>query len=64
MFQLSDVLNGGYTVFPKLNVFLKPVKGAMVSWHNLHRSLNKDSRTLHAGCPVIEGVKRSKLKQA
>ncbi|EDW68046.1 prolyl 4-hydroxylase subunit alpha-1 [Drosophila virilis] len=58
MFYLSDVLNGGYTVFPKLNVFLKPVKGAMVSWYNLHRSLNKDSRTLHAGCPVIEGVKR------
>ncbi|XP_064550992.1 prolyl 4-hydroxylase subunit alpha-1 [Drosophila montana] len=58
MFYLSDVLNGGYTVFPNLNVFLKPVKGAMVSWHNLYRSLNKDSRTLHAGCPVLEGVKR------
>ncbi|KAH8312830.1 hypothetical protein KR044_013144 [Drosophila immigrans] len=58
MFYLSDVVQGGYTVFPKLNVFLKPVKGSMVMWHNQLRSLEPDQRTLHAGCPVIEGFKR------
>ncbi|KAH8247642.1 hypothetical protein KR038_007564 [Drosophila bunnanda] len=58
MFYLSDVEQGGYTVFTKLNVFLPPVKGAMVMWYNLHRSLDVDARTLHAGCPVIVGSKR------
>ncbi|XP_044314440.1 prolyl 4-hydroxylase subunit alpha-1 [Drosophila rhopaloa] len=58
MFYLSDVEEGGYTVFTNLNVFLPPVKGAMVMWHNLHRSLDVDVRTLHAGCPVIVGSKR------
>lgn len=61
-FQLSDVLQGGYTVFPELNVFLKPIKGALVMWHNLYRNLRHDNRTLHAGCPVLEGSKRSKHK--
>ncbi|KAH8271460.1 hypothetical protein KR018_012188 [Drosophila ironensis] len=58
MFYLSDVQQGGYTVFTKLNVFLPPIKGALVMWHNLHRSLDVDPRTLHAGCPVIVGSKR------
>ncbi|XP_070143034.1 prolyl 4-hydroxylase subunit alpha-1 [Drosophila kikkawai] len=58
MFYLSDVEQGGYTVFTKLNLFLPPVKGALVMWHNLHRSLDVDVRTLHAGCPVIVGSKR------
>ncbi|XP_017101031.2 prolyl 4-hydroxylase subunit alpha-1-like [Drosophila bipectinata] len=58
MFYLSDVEQGGYTVFTKLNVFLPPIKGAMVMWHNLHRSLDVDARTLHAGCPVLVGSKR------
>ncbi|XP_001357661.3 prolyl 4-hydroxylase subunit alpha-1 [Drosophila pseudoobscura] len=58
MFYLSDVEQGGYTVFTKLNVFLPPIKGALVMWHNLHRSLDVDPRTHHAGCPVIVGSKR------
>ncbi|XP_022210974.2 prolyl 4-hydroxylase subunit alpha-1 [Drosophila obscura] len=58
MFYLSDVEQGGYTVFTKLNVFLPPIKGALVMWHNLHRSLEVDPRTYHAGCPVIIGSKR------
>ncbi|XP_053954579.1 prolyl 4-hydroxylase subunit alpha-2 [Anastrepha ludens] len=58
LFYISDVEQGGYTVFPVLNVYSQPVKGAMVMWHNLHKSLDPDSRTLHAGCPVIKGTKR------
>ncbi|SPP80109.1 prolyl 4-hydroxylase subunit alpha-1 [Drosophila guanche] len=58
MFYLSNVEQGGYTVFTKLNVFLPPIKGALVMWHNLHRSLDVDPRTYHAGCPVIVGSKR------
>ncbi|KAL7730442.1 hypothetical protein ACLKA6_016668 [Drosophila palustris] len=58
MFYLSDVLQGGYTVFTKLNLFLKPIKGSMVVWNNQLRSLQRDDRTAHAGCPVLEGSKR------
>ncbi|CAD6992274.1 unnamed protein product [Ceratitis capitata] len=58
LFFTSDVEQGGYTVFPYLNVYAKPVKGSMIMWYNLHRSLDRDLRTLHAGCPVIKGTKR------
>ncbi|XP_036224040.2 prolyl 4-hydroxylase subunit alpha-1 [Bactrocera oleae] len=58
LFFASDVEQGGYTVFPFLNVYAKPVKGSMVMWRNLHKSLDPDRRTLHAGCPVIKGTKR------
>ncbi|KAH8398597.1 hypothetical protein KR215_002406 [Drosophila sulfurigaster] len=58
MYYLSDVEQGGYTVFPQLNVFLQPIKGSMVMWHNQLRSLENDERTFHAGCPVLEGFKR------
>ncbi|XP_067632874.1 prolyl 4-hydroxylase subunit alpha-1-like [Eurosta solidaginis] len=58
LFYISDVKQGGNTVFPLLNVYSKPVKGAMLMWHNLHKSLDPDLRTLHAGCPVIVGTKR------
>ncbi|XP_039962641.1 prolyl 4-hydroxylase subunit alpha-1-like [Bactrocera tryoni] len=58
LFFASDVEQGGYTVFPLLNVYAKPVKGSMVMWRNLHKSLDPDRRTLHAGCPVVKGTKR------
>nr|XP_036228686.1 prolyl 4-hydroxylase subunit alpha-2 [Bactrocera oleae] len=58
LFFASDVEQGGYTVFPFLNVYAKPVKGSMVMWRNLHKSLDPDRRTLHAGCPVIKGTKQ------
>uniref|UniRef100_A0A0K8VS79 procollagen-proline 4-dioxygenase n=1 Tax=Bactrocera latifrons TaxID=174628 RepID=A0A0K8VS79_BACLA len=58
LFFASDVEQGGYTVFPLLNVYAKPVKGSMVMWRNLHKSLDLDKRTMHAGCPVIKGTKR------
>uniref|UniRef100_A0A0A1WEX2 procollagen-proline 4-dioxygenase n=1 Tax=Zeugodacus cucurbitae TaxID=28588 RepID=A0A0A1WEX2_ZEUCU len=58
LFFTSDVEQGGYTVFPLLNVYARPVKGSMVMWRNLHKSLDPDKRTLHAGCPVLKGTKR------
>ncbi|XP_065357449.1 prolyl 4-hydroxylase subunit alpha-1 [Calliphora vicina] len=58
MFYLADVEEGGHTVFPYLDVYSKPIKGAMVMWYNLHKSLHEDPRTLHAGCPVLKGSKK------
>ncbi|XP_046805688.1 prolyl 4-hydroxylase subunit alpha-1 [Lucilia cuprina] len=58
MFYLADVEEGGYTVFPYLDVYSKPIKGSMIMWYNLHKSLDEDERTLHAGCPVLKGSKK------
>ncbi|XP_052826964.1 prolyl 4-hydroxylase subunit alpha-3 [Octopus bimaculoides] len=54
---LSDVLMGGATVFPKLNIHVPIVKGAAAVWYNLHRNGTPDTRLLHGGCPVIFGDK-------
>ncbi|XP_065318968.1 prolyl 4-hydroxylase subunit alpha-1-like [Gordionus sp. m RMFG-2023] len=57
MFYLSDINEGGATVFPKINLRVQPVKGSGIFWYNLYvnRSGNHDTR--HAGCPVLLGSK-------
>ncbi|KAH8247471.1 hypothetical protein KR038_004780 [Drosophila bunnanda] len=57
LFYLNDVPLGGATAFPFLHLAVPPVKGSLLVWYNLHRSLHKDYRTKHAGCPVIQGSK-------
>lgn len=54
---MSDVIAGGGTVFPLINVSLWPVKGAGAFWFNLYASGVGDLRTKHAGCPVLIGSK-------
>lgn len=57
LLYLSDVDAGGATVFPKINLTLYPQKGSAAFWFNLHRDGLGDDDTLHAGCPVLSGVK-------
>ncbi|KAK3088374.1 hypothetical protein FSP39_018420 [Pinctada imbricata] len=57
MFYLSDVKAGGATVFPKLKARVPVVKGGAAFWYNMKLSGQVDSRTLHAGCPVLLGSK-------
>ncbi|XP_018794092.1 PREDICTED: prolyl 4-hydroxylase subunit alpha-1 [Bactrocera latifrons] len=57
IFYLSEVEQGGATAFPNLNFAIKPKKGNVLFWYNLHRSLEGDYRTRHAACPVLKGSK-------
>ncbi|XP_061396385.1 prolyl 4-hydroxylase subunit alpha-1-like [Musca vetustissima] len=57
MFYLSDVDLGGATAFPQLRLAVPPIKHSLLVWYNLHRSLEPDYRTSHAGCPVLKGSK-------
>ena len=57
MFYLSHVEYGGATVFPELNLQVKPTKNGAVFWYNFQLSGDFDFRTLHAGCPVLLGQK-------
>ncbi|XP_030369739.1 prolyl 4-hydroxylase subunit alpha-1 [Scaptodrosophila lebanonensis] len=57
LFYMSDVEQGGATVFTSLRAALVPKKGTAAFWMNLHRSGEGDLRTRHAACPVLTGSK-------
>lgn len=56
---MSDVEQGGSTIFPNTRTAVSPKKGTALVWYNLDNALNADSRTLHAACPVLAGSKWS-----
>ncbi|KAH8311401.1 hypothetical protein KR044_006108 [Drosophila immigrans] len=57
LFYLTDVEQGGATVFPNIQKAVFPTKGAAIIWYNLKHDGEGDTRTLHAACPVIVGSK-------
>jgi prolyl 4-hydroxylase len=54
---LSDVESGGCTSFPAVGLEVMPAKGGGVFFVNTDGLHAPDRRTLHAGSPVIKGVK-------
>ncbi|XP_064072008.1 prolyl 4-hydroxylase subunit alpha-1 isoform X1 [Vanessa tameamea] len=57
LFYMSDVAQGGATVFTELGLSVFPQRGDAVFWLNLHPSGEGDLATRHAACPVLRGSK-------
>jgi len=54
---LNDVPKGGETLFPEVNLSVKPKKGAAIVWFNSLLNGTLDRKSMHGGEPVQEGVK-------
>jgi prolyl 4-hydroxylase len=54
---LNDDYLGGETEFSLENINIKGNQGDLLIWYNLNKNRTLNRRTLHAGLPVIDGVK-------
>ena len=57
MVFLNEVEEGGHTDFPKLGLSIEPRPGALLVWNNADVDGVPNPWTLHAGTPVVRGVK-------
>ena len=56
MAYLSDV-QGGFTVFPELDLAARPRRGSVLFWFDLDTDGDRDRDALHGACPTILGTK-------
>ena len=57
MIYLNAVEEGGATSFPKVQASVAPQAGALLAWNNMKPDGTPNPTTLHAGTPVLRGVK-------
>lgn len=57
MAYLNDVEEGGVTEFTNAGIGIPPQKGALLVWNNGTREGQPNEGTMHAGAPVLKGVK-------
>ncbi|XP_050072211.1 prolyl 4-hydroxylase subunit alpha-1-like [Anopheles maculipalpis] len=57
LFFLSDVEQGGYTIFPKLRVAIPPRKGALAFWYNLKDTGEANPLMKYSICPLMSDEK-------
>ena len=57
MAYLNEPEEGGGTAFPQLDYTVEPRKGMLLIWNNMQRDGKPNLNTLHAGRPVVTGVK-------
>lgn len=54
---LNPVEEGGHTEFPRLGISIEPQPGALLIWNNADPEGVPNPWTIHAGRPVVKGVK-------
>jgi prolyl 4-hydroxylase len=57
MIFLDQPDKGGNTEFPELGIGVRPQAGRMLIWNNAKPDGTLNHKTLHAGTPVMAGVK-------
>ena len=57
MVYLNAVEEGGATDFPTIGLSIPPQPGALLIWNNARPDGKPNDATLHAGTPVVKGVK-------
>jgi prolyl 4-hydroxylase len=57
MAYLNNVEEGGDTAFTTLGLSVKPKRGALLIWNNNLPNGMPNEDTMHAGTPVVKGVK-------
>jgi prolyl 4-hydroxylase len=57
MAYLDEPAMGGHTIFPHLDLDIKPHRGMLVMWNNLLPNGEPNPATLHHATPVISGEK-------
>ncbi|XP_041674295.1 prolyl 4-hydroxylase subunit alpha-2-like [Drosophila eugracilis] len=57
LYYLSEVEQGGETVFPFLDLRVRTQKGSLLVWYNLLSNGTSDWRVTHVSCPIIKGDK-------
>ncbi|NCU12123.1 MAG: 2OG-Fe(II) oxygenase, partial [Sphingomonadaceae bacterium] len=57
MAYLNDVAEGGDTQFTQIGLSVKPQRGALLIWNNNLPNGMPNENTMHAGTPVVKGVK-------
>jgi prolyl 4-hydroxylase len=57
MAYLNPVEEGGATLFPRLGLSIEPKPGALLIWNNADPDGRPNPLTIHAGMPVVRGVK-------
>jgi prolyl 4-hydroxylase len=57
MAYLNRVEEGGSTFFPRLGINVEPRPGALLIWNNADEDGTPNPFTIHAGSPVVKGVK-------
>ena len=57
MAYLNAVEEGGSTDFPRVELSIPPQAGALLVWNNMSPDGSPNHKSLHAGMPVVRGVK-------
>ena len=57
MAYLNAVDEGGTTDFPRVDLSIPPQPGALLIWNNMKRDGTPNPHAMHAGLPVVKGVK-------